>query len=300
MRAAAEARPQGLGGDRRRRLPRPRRSAADVRLRAVAGNDGPACASALAATRQRATSARLRLAMASQPSRDCLKSSRRGRRPRARRCCGGDLMAFRSAVADLIVGKPPPHAGAPGVEAIGMHRLRDGSFAYGVGLAFGHADATTLERLAAAADAAGASGLRTARAACSWSSVSPSGCRRLPPSPNTSASSSAPTIRAATSLPAPARRSAPPGISRRAPSARSWPRRPPRISTALQDSHFRLRQGLCPSRARAADRRRHARRLRARRRRLGARCRFAVVAVDELPATIVKIAGDVRREVHHV
>ena len=75
---------------------------------------------------------------------------------------GGDLMAFRSAVADLIIGKAPPHAAHPAGEAIGAHRLRDGAFAYGVGLAFGHADATSLQRLAAAADAAGAGGLRAA------------------------------------------------------------------------------------------------------------------------------------------
>jgi precorrin-3B synthase len=47
-------------------------------------------------------------------------------------------------------------------EAIGVHRLRDGSFACGIGLAFGHADATSLERLTEAARAAGASGMRAA------------------------------------------------------------------------------------------------------------------------------------------
>jgi precorrin-3B synthase len=45
---------------------------------------------------------------------------------------------------------------------IGMHLLGDGSFACGVGLAFGHADANTLERLVKAAETAGASGLRAA------------------------------------------------------------------------------------------------------------------------------------------
>jgi precorrin-3B synthase len=48
------------------------------------------------------------------------------------------------------------------IPAIGTHRLRDGSLACGVGLAFGHADASSLERLAKAAAAAGARGLRTA------------------------------------------------------------------------------------------------------------------------------------------
>jgi precorrin-3B synthase len=47
-------------------------------------------------------------------------------------------------------------------DAIGFHALRDGTFACGIGLAFGHAEASTLEKLANAADAAGARGLRTA------------------------------------------------------------------------------------------------------------------------------------------
>ena len=40
--------------------------------------------------------------------------------------------------------------------------MRDGSLAYGVGLAFGHADATSLRRLIEAASGAGASGMRAA------------------------------------------------------------------------------------------------------------------------------------------
>ena len=47
-------------------------------------------------------------------------------------------------------------------DAIGFHALRDGTFACGIGLAFGHAEASTLAKLANAADAAGARGLRTA------------------------------------------------------------------------------------------------------------------------------------------
>jgi precorrin-3B synthase len=46
--------------------------------------------------------------------------------------------------------------------AIGMHHLHDGSLACGIGLAFGHSDASTLEQLIDIVDAAGASGLRTA------------------------------------------------------------------------------------------------------------------------------------------
>lgn len=47
-------------------------------------------------------------------------------------------------------------------DAIDRHALRDGSLACGVGLPFGHAEADALERLAQAAAAAGARGLRTA------------------------------------------------------------------------------------------------------------------------------------------
>jgi precorrin-3B synthase len=45
---------------------------------------------------------------------------------------------------------------------IGTQCLRDGSFAFGLGLAFGHADATLLEQLAEAAELSGATGMRTA------------------------------------------------------------------------------------------------------------------------------------------
>jgi precorrin-3B synthase len=45
---------------------------------------------------------------------------------------------------------------------VGLFLLRDGSNACGVGLAFGHADASTLERLLEAAAKAGASGVRAA------------------------------------------------------------------------------------------------------------------------------------------
>ena len=47
-------------------------------------------------------------------------------------------------------------------DPIGLHQLRDGSLACGIGLAFGHAEASLLEKVAGAAAAAGARGLRTA------------------------------------------------------------------------------------------------------------------------------------------
>jgi precorrin-3B synthase len=85
---------------------------------------------------------------------------------------GADV--FLAALADLVPtpahprtsADPEMHSRLSGnertVEAIGTHRLRDGSLACGVGLAFGHADASALEHLADAAETAGAKGMRAA------------------------------------------------------------------------------------------------------------------------------------------
>jgi precorrin-3B synthase len=56
---------------------------------------------------------------------------------------------------------PAPLARPP-AEPIGTHRLRGGKVALGVAFPFGHSDAGTLERLADAAESAGAAGIRTA------------------------------------------------------------------------------------------------------------------------------------------
>src|SRR5580704_8923206 len=72
------------------------------------------------------------------------------------------IAAFRSAVADLIIHDGPVRSQRRFSDAVGIYPLRDGTFAYGVGLAFGHADATSLQRLTEAANAAGANGLRAA------------------------------------------------------------------------------------------------------------------------------------------
>jgi precorrin-3B synthase len=90
--------------------------------------------------------------------------ARRDHHARARDIVAAEGIAvFRSAVEDLLVASAPPGLGGnERQEPIGLHRLRDGTFAYGLGLAFGHADAMTLQRLTAAAKAAGANGLRAA------------------------------------------------------------------------------------------------------------------------------------------
>ncbi len=75
---------------------------------------------------------------------------------------------FVEALADLLPSSRNPEpdsrsrAPEPSGQSIGVHRLRDGSLACGIGLAFGHADAETLARLSEAAASAGAFGMRTA------------------------------------------------------------------------------------------------------------------------------------------
>jgi precorrin-3B synthase len=72
--------------------------------------------------------------------------------------CFADALLFARRVAT----KREVSAGCRGRDAIGLHPLRDGSFASGVALAFGHAGAAALEKLAEAAATAGARGLRAA------------------------------------------------------------------------------------------------------------------------------------------
>jgi precorrin-3B synthase len=90
--------------------------------------------------------------------------ARRGRHARARDIVAAEGIAvFRSAVEDLLVASAHPCVCEnERNEPIGLYPLRDCTFAYGVGLAFGHADARSLQRLTEAASAAGARGMRTA------------------------------------------------------------------------------------------------------------------------------------------
>ena len=70
--------------------------------------------------------------------------------------------AFRHAIADMHIDRPPPRR--PAAEPIGTHPLRDGSVAIGLRLALGHADSSALRELAEAAAVSGAVGLRPAPA----------------------------------------------------------------------------------------------------------------------------------------
>ena len=68
---------------------------------------------------------------------------------------------FCRAIADIRVDLPSPSLRPP-PSPVGIHALRAGLVAIGLGLAFGHADSTALEDLARAVAIAGGSGLRTA------------------------------------------------------------------------------------------------------------------------------------------
>jgi precorrin-3B synthase len=99
--------------------------------------------------------------------------AQRGRHARARNIIAGEgIDPFGLTIRDLFSISARPHERPPELEVrpraneptsvIGTHGLRDGSLARSVGLAFGHADAMSLEALAEAAKAAGATGLRAA------------------------------------------------------------------------------------------------------------------------------------------
>jgi precorrin-3B synthase len=98
-------------------------------------------------------------------------TARRGRDARAKDIVAGEgIEPFAIAVGDLLAISARPGArvmdsrlrGNDRQTAIGVHCLRDGSFARGLSLAFGHADAASLEHLAEAAALSGATGMRTA------------------------------------------------------------------------------------------------------------------------------------------
>ncbi|HUZ33079.1 MAG TPA: precorrin-3B synthase [Xanthobacteraceae bacterium] len=70
--------------------------------------------------------------------------------------------SLRSAIAGLLTAAALPSTTREASAVINTYRLCDGSLACGIGLPFGHADAAILERLAASAATAGATGICTA------------------------------------------------------------------------------------------------------------------------------------------
>jgi precorrin-3B synthase len=90
--------------------------------------------------------------------------ARHGRTARARDVLAAEGAApFAAALPGLIVARDSPVSANPTriTDPIGSHLLRDGSFARGVGLAFGHTNAFALEQLTQAARSIGALGFRT-------------------------------------------------------------------------------------------------------------------------------------------
>lgn len=138
--------------------------AADVRLRASAGPDGPRLHVLLGGD---AASATHLGAVAPDDAVEAVLRllaviASRGPAARARSLLRTEgANPFRAAVADLLTASAAAPA-RPRAEPIGQHTLRDGRSALGIGLAFGHADADALKRLTDAARKAQACGFRTA------------------------------------------------------------------------------------------------------------------------------------------
>lgn len=84
----------------------------------------------------------------------------RGRNARARDVLMSEGVGpYHSAVADLLVRNVTPQIEARRSDSLGVHVLRNGSSAYVIGLAFGHTDVVSLRSLIEVAGRAGASAL---------------------------------------------------------------------------------------------------------------------------------------------
>jgi len=89
--------------------------------------------------------------------------ARSGHASRARDLVAADAGdAFRAAIADFLLPDAPPPGVQRSSDPVGIYPLRDGARARGLGLAFGHATAASLEQLTRAAAAQGATGVRAA------------------------------------------------------------------------------------------------------------------------------------------
>jgi precorrin-3B synthase len=71
----------------------------------------------------------------------------------------GGLLAFKMAIADLLIDEPAPPRQPP-FEPIGIHQHSSGNI-LGIGLPFGHSDSERLSGLVESARRSGASGVRT-------------------------------------------------------------------------------------------------------------------------------------------
>ena len=136
-----------------------------VALRASVGGDGASATSLGAIMPSDCTEAALRLLEV---------IAQHGRDARARDILAAEeIEPFRESISELLLTSARPREsgdleldsrlrGNERKTAIGLFSLRGGSSACCIGLAFGHSDAATLERLVDAAEAAGAHGVRIA------------------------------------------------------------------------------------------------------------------------------------------
>jgi precorrin-3B synthase len=136
---------------------------ADIRLKAEAGNGNVALRVGVAGDEISATD--LGIVAPSDGVEIVIRLldalAKRDRDVRARDIIATEGAAvFRSAVAEVLESDTPPRSPRRFGEAIGIYPIRGGLSACGIGLAFGHAGAVLLERLADVAHAAGATGLR--------------------------------------------------------------------------------------------------------------------------------------------
>jgi precorrin-3B synthase len=137
---------------------------ADIRLRAVVVHGSPLLHIALGGDAATAVSIG---AIPSAHAVDCVlrlfaSLAARGPQSRMRHAIDADgVNIFKSAVAGLVIDAPSPAVRAT-AEPVGVHPLRSGVMAVGIGLPFGHAESEVLTRLIDAARSAGVGGVRTA------------------------------------------------------------------------------------------------------------------------------------------
>jgi precorrin-3B synthase len=137
---------------------------ADIRLRAIPTAQGPALHVALAGNAASATPLGVLAPLAATAVVTDLLAliAARGPEARARDVLRNDgIAAFRAAAGDRLAPASRLKA-RPRAEAIGHQRQKDGAFALGLGLAFGHAQAGILVELCHLAAAHGAQSARPA------------------------------------------------------------------------------------------------------------------------------------------
>jgi precorrin-3B synthase len=140
--------------------------AADIRLRAQATADGVMLHVSVGGNESSADLGLITPADGIEVVMRLLEAlAKRGRTARARDVLASEgAIAFRLAAKGMVIFAPSRENGNEGTTSspIGLYELRAGSWACGVGLAFGHADAASLENLVEASAAAGAKGFRAA------------------------------------------------------------------------------------------------------------------------------------------